>query len=54
VGKVTSKLRVTVPKAIADRYDIRPGDELEWVPAGDGTGLCPPDASLPPATVGTA
>jgi len=32
---VTSKLQLTVPKAIADQYGIRPGDELEWVPAGE-------------------
>jgi AbrB family looped-hinge helix DNA binding protein len=35
VAKVTSKLQVTVPKAIADEYGIRPGDEIEWLPAGD-------------------
>jgi AbrB family looped-hinge helix DNA binding protein len=35
VSRVTSKLQVTVPKVIADRYGIRPGDEIEWVPAGD-------------------
>jgi AbrB family looped-hinge helix DNA binding protein len=29
MGKVTSKLQVTVPKAIAQRYGIRPGDEIE-------------------------
>jgi len=34
--KVTSKLQLTVPKKIADQYGIRPGDELEWIPAGDG------------------
>ena len=33
--KVTSKLQLTVPKRIADQYGIRPGDELEWIPAGD-------------------
>lgn len=33
--KVTSKLQLTVPKAIADQYGIRPGDELNWIPAGD-------------------
>lgn len=33
--KVTSKLQLTVPKAIADQYGIRPGDELKWIPAGD-------------------
>ncbi len=33
--KVTSKLQLTVPKKIADQYGIRPGDELEWVAAGE-------------------
>jgi bifunctional DNA-binding transcriptional regulator/antitoxin component of YhaV-PrlF toxin-antitoxin module len=33
--KVTSKLQLTVPKAIADLYGICPGDELEWIPAGE-------------------
>jgi bifunctional DNA-binding transcriptional regulator/antitoxin component of YhaV-PrlF toxin-antitoxin module len=33
--KVTSKLQLTVPKAIADQYGIRPGDDLQWVPAGE-------------------
>src|SRR5689334_19477745 len=33
--KVTSKLQLTVPKAIADQYGIRPGDNLDWVPAGE-------------------
>jgi bifunctional DNA-binding transcriptional regulator/antitoxin component of YhaV-PrlF toxin-antitoxin module len=33
--KVTSKLQLTVPKAVADIYGIRPGDELEWIPAGE-------------------
>ena len=35
MAKVTSKLQLTVPKAIADQYGIRPGDELEWIPAGE-------------------
>jgi AbrB family looped-hinge helix DNA binding protein len=35
VAKVTSKLQVTVPKAIADRFGIRPGDEIEWVAEGN-------------------
>jgi bifunctional DNA-binding transcriptional regulator/antitoxin component of YhaV-PrlF toxin-antitoxin module len=26
---------LTVPKAIADQYGIHPGDELEWIPAGE-------------------
>jgi AbrB family looped-hinge helix DNA binding protein len=35
MAKVTSKLQVTVPKAIAERHGIRPGDEIEWISAGD-------------------
>jgi AbrB family looped-hinge helix DNA binding protein len=35
MAKVTSKYQVTVPKAVADRYGIRTGDEIEWVAAGD-------------------
>jgi len=35
MAKVTSKLQLTIPKAIADQYGIRPGDKLEWIPAGD-------------------
>lgn len=41
MAKVTSKLQVTVPKAIADRYGIRPGDEIEWMAAGDGIRVVP-------------
>lgn len=32
---MTSKLQVTIPKAIAERYAISPGDEVEWEPAAD-------------------
>ena len=32
---MTSKLQLTVPKAIADQYGIRPGDELALIPAGE-------------------
>lgn len=35
MAKVTSKLQLTLPKAIADQYKIRPGDELDWLPAGE-------------------
>jgi bifunctional DNA-binding transcriptional regulator/antitoxin component of YhaV-PrlF toxin-antitoxin module len=52
MAKVTSKLQVTLPKALAVRYGIRPGDEIEWQPAGDGirivarTQAAPPDVAL--------
>ena len=35
MSKVTSKLQVTIPKALADRHRIRPGDEVQFVSAGD-------------------
>lgn len=38
---MTSKLQVTVPKAIADQYGIRPGDDIEWVAAGDSIRVVP-------------
>jgi AbrB family looped-hinge helix DNA binding protein len=41
MSKVTSKLQVTVPKVIADQYGIRPGDELEWLAAGDAIRVVP-------------
>jgi AbrB family looped-hinge helix DNA binding protein len=33
-SKVTSKLQVTIPKAIADRFGIRPGGTIVWEAAG--------------------
>jgi bifunctional DNA-binding transcriptional regulator/antitoxin component of YhaV-PrlF toxin-antitoxin module len=41
MAKVTSKLQVTVPKALATTYRIRPGDELLWVAAGDSIRVVP-------------
>ena len=41
MGKVTSKLQLTVPKVIADEYRIRPGDELQWVAAGEVIRIVP-------------
>lgn len=34
MAKVTSKLQVTIPKAIATEYGIEPGDEIDFQPAG--------------------
>jgi AbrB family looped-hinge helix DNA binding protein len=47
MSKVTSKLQVTVPKAIADQYGIRPGDEIEWIPAGETICVRPPGRQRP-------
>lgn len=38
---MTSKLQVTLPKAIADRHGIRAGDEIAWVEAGDSIRVLP-------------
>ena len=46
MAKVTSKLQLTVPKAIADRYGIRPGDDLDWIPAGDVIRVIPQNVQL--------
>jgi AbrB family looped-hinge helix DNA binding protein len=42
MAKVTSKLQVTVPKAVAEHYGIRPGDEIEWLVSGDTIRVVPP------------
>jgi len=38
---VTSKLQVTLPKALAEQYRIKPGDEILWVSAGDAIRVVP-------------
>ena len=45
---MTSKLQVTIPKAIAVRYGIAPGTDLDWLEAGDAIRVVPPSA-CPPA-----
>ena len=41
MAKVTSKLQLTLPKAIADRHHIRPGDEVAVVSAGEAIRILP-------------
>ena len=41
MSKVTSKLQLTMPKAIADQYGIRPGDDLQWIAAGEAIHVIP-------------
>lgn len=36
---MTSKRRITIPKALAEEYGIRPGDDLTFLPTGDGIRL---------------
>lgn len=45
--KVTSKLQITLPKALATQYGIEPGDEIEFVAAGDAIRLTPKKSPRP-------
>jgi AbrB family looped-hinge helix DNA binding protein len=45
MSKVTSKLQVTIPKAVAEQYGIAPGDDVEFVPAGDTIRVVPAAAT---------
>lgn len=47
MAKVTSKLQVTLPKAIADRFGIRPGDEIEWEATGGAIRILVPARMAP-------
>lgn len=47
MAKVTSKLQVTLPKALADQYGLEPGDEIEFEPAGPVIRLIPPRTRRP-------
>lgn len=40
-SRITSQGQITVPKAIRDSLDVKPGDELEFEPMGDGFVLRP-------------
>ena len=48
MAKVTSKLQVTIPKALATQFGIAPGDEVAFVEAGDSIRLIPGTARLEP------
>ena len=44
MAKVTSKLQVTVPKSLAQRYGIVPGDDIRFEAAGETIRVVPPAA----------
>lgn len=50
MAKVTSKRQVSIPKAIADRYGIATGDELEFTAQGAET-IRVRRAGAPPQTL---
>jgi bifunctional DNA-binding transcriptional regulator/antitoxin component of YhaV-PrlF toxin-antitoxin module len=51
MSRVTSKLQVTIPKAVAKAYAIVPGTEIEFQPAGESIRVYLPESS-PVAVVG--
>jgi AbrB family looped-hinge helix DNA binding protein len=48
MAKVTSKYQVTVPRTIAKQYNIRPGDEIDWLAAGEMIRVVPPGQHTSP------
>ena len=41
MAKITSKYQVTIPKKIVDKYNIGPGDHIEWLEAGEAILVVP-------------
>jgi len=41
MARVTSKLQITLPKALAERFEISPGDEFTREAAGDVIRIVP-------------
>ena len=41
MAKVTSKLQITVPKALAAELGLRPGDDIDWTINGNGLRVTP-------------
>ncbi len=48
MAKVTSKYQVTLPKKIAEQYALRPGDDIDWVAAGEVIRVVPPSKQVIP------
>ena len=41
MAKVTSKLQVSLPKALAVQLGIRPGDDVDWTVSGNSLHVTP-------------
>jgi len=48
MAKVTAKYQVTVPKKIAEQFAISPGDDIDWVAAGEVIRVVPRAKKEPP------
>lgn len=49
MSKVTSKLQLTLPKALAVQYGIQPGDDVRFEGAGEVIRMVPEGADSAPA-----
>ena len=50
MSKITSKLQITLPKAVAERFGLHPGDEIAWEVAGNAIRIVPRLKSRAPGT----
>ena len=41
MSKVTGKFQITLPKRLVETYDIKVGDKVDLIPAGDSISLVP-------------
>ncbi len=48
---MTSKLQVTIPKALAEQFGIEPGDDVQWESAGSAIRLSPDSAAEGSSTI---
>ncbi|HLH03888.1 MAG TPA: AbrB/MazE/SpoVT family DNA-binding domain-containing protein [Bryobacteraceae bacterium] len=53
MSRITSKYQVTVPKVIAEQYGLHPGDDIQWIPAGDTIRVIPAAKSAPTEDLAT-
>lgn len=47
MAKITAKYQITLPKVIANKYHVHPGDEIEFVPEGDRIHVIFPSMKIP-------
>ena len=47
MAKITSKLQVTIPKALADQTGLRAGDDIEWAAGNGGLRITPAVSGVP-------
>lgn len=48
---MTSKLQLTLPKALAQQYRIQPGDDILWVASGESIRIVPARSAPPKDSV---